>query len=73
MRWADVALLSLRKTEIATGECLLASSWGGNGQAILGNLQASDKKRRHPGEVGSDWALGRGRAKCWGHSLPDSL
>lgn len=61
MRWADVVPLSPRKTEIATGEQLLATSWEGNSQAILGNLQANGKRHRHPGEAGSDRALGRGK------------
>lgn len=63
MRWADVATLSPGKTEIATGEGLLDSSWGGNGQAILGNLRASGKRHKHPGEAGSDGALGRGKSQ----------
>lgn len=57
--------LSPGKTKIATEEQLLVTSGGGNSLAILGNLQASVKRHRHPGEAGSDGSLGRtGKAKC---------
>lgn len=60
--------LSSRRTEIATGEWFLAISWEGNGQAILGNLQASGKRHTHPGEAWSDEALGRGKSQVLGPS-----
>lgn len=59
--------LSLGKTEIAT-ESALGHQLGRKQPGYIRKLKASDKRHRHPGEAGSDGALGKGKSQVLGSS-----